>query len=966
MSIFKETFKDFVFKQLRIREAIVDRGNNPTNYQHRFGNPRIEIEGKEGKSELKIAAGAFYTNTVHKQCVIRMSSGVDITNGDILETSEKRFEKTPELLAKTYILEGGILDDKQKQRGGKFGERKGAYGDSSIRSNAAEGFGIVPMPGIIDADIRTKTAYGSLREAKVNFVCHNRRQLEVLELLYMRPGMPVLLEWQWSPFINNKGKIDNNPYSIGDEWFDKTKKISDFNLSIIKNKEISSGNYDGFVGFCKNFEISSRPDGGYDCTTELIAAGEVLEGLKARRDGYTRGATEEEEESRESDTVEIDNMELILGGILELSDLNSSAGQDEYTSNLTNESATTSLEGTENISDSIRVTDEGPAKTLIELLTNKTVKEESDEAENAFLKQYRDDDFLWKGEIIGNKYSWWRGDPSNNYQLLTKNKYHTYISWRALCNLMNKLIFPLHDPNNNEEPLTRMMYTQLNEAGEEIPLKRVPYEFNLDDVDVSGAGFVHKKSVFKLLDNSFDPSVCLFPKQNKDDKDQDNNNDIGSIMFNVKHLLDRYMTMAYSNDKLIEDFNLFDYFKKIWDDVNIACVGHHNFTLTTELERPDRARIIDLRVDPPNILPKDLFEFKIQSNKSIVRDFNYNTTIPSSLSATIAIAAQAPSSVSDLDQVTFRNFSKGIKSRFAINSKSIKNTKDKYIKKSTDLEEYKKDIDKLTDKLERLDEYTKAIYNSDNNYDGDGDEILETTFSEVQNLAKSIEALMISLSSRNSKTGKKWELIPLRKSAVIPLKFNCKMDGVSGIVIGHVFKVEKNKLPKGYQAEDIAFVVMGESQKITSGQDWTTEISGQLMLLDIKRDTLREENNEINFELNTTKIDNTRVVTPPVFVEVDGDYVNIDDVIENPDFEPSSEERLEFFRGDGRIYVGEATNEVQEVARQEAIYAAYDELLDRAGTSLATGGTVPEGLVQVGQGEYNFTNFTYTVKFEFK
>ncbi len=958
MSIFKETFKDFVFKQLRIREAIIDRGNNPTNYQHRFGNPRIEIEGKEGKSELKIAAGAFYTNTVHKQCVIRMSSGVDITNGDILETSEKRFEKTPELLAKTYILEGGVLDDKQKQRGGKFGERKGAYGDSSIRSNAAEGFGIVPMPGIIDADIRTKTAYGSLREAKVNFVCHNRRQLEVLELLYMRPGMPVLLEWQWSPFINNKGKIDNNPYSIGDEWFDKTKKISDFNLSIIKKKEISSGNYDGFVGFCKNFEISSRPDGGYDCTTELIAAGEVLEGLKARRDGYTRGATEEEEDSLDSTTVEIDNMELILGGILELSDLNSDGYEIDK---VIYYESSTSLEG----KGEIEVSDGGPAKTLIELITGKGINKEENVVMN-FLQQYTDDDFLWKGEQLGKKFSFWFGDITDGLKKSTKNKYHTYISWRALCNLMNKLVFPLHDPSNNEEPLTRMMYTQLNEAGEEIPLKRVPYEFNLNDVDVSGAGLIHKKQVTKLLDNSFNPSVCLFPRQNQDDKDQDNNNDIGSIMFNVKHLLDRYMTMAYSNDKLVEDFNLFDYFKKIWDDVNIACVGHHNFTLTTELERPDRARIIDLRVDPPNILPKDLFEFKIQSNKSIVRDFNYNTTIPSSLSATIAIAAQAPSSVSDLDQVTFRNFSKGIKSRFAINSKSIKNTKDRYIKKGTDLEEYNNDINKLTDKLERLKEYTKAIYNSDNNYDDDGNEILETTFSEVQNLAKSIEALIISLSSRNSKTGKKWELIPARKSAVIPLKFNCKMDGISGIVIGHVFKVEKNKLPKGYQAEDIAFVVMGESQKITSGQDWTTEISGQLILLDIKRDTLREENNEINFELNTTKIDNTRVVNPPVFVEVDGEYVNIDDVIENPDFEPSSEERLEFFRGDGRIYVGEATNEVQEVAKQEAIYAAYDELLDRAGTSLATGGTVPEGLVQVGQGEYNFTNFTYTIKFEFK
>ena len=38
------------------------------------------------------------------------------------------------------------------------------------------------MPGIVDAEIRTKSDNGSLREAKVNYVCYNRRQLEVLEL----------------------------------------------------------------------------------------------------------------------------------------------------------------------------------------------------------------------------------------------------------------------------------------------------------------------------------------------------------------------------------------------------------------------------------------------------------------------------------------------------------------------------------------------------------------------------------------------------------------------------------------------------------------------------------------------------------------------------------------------------------------------------------------------------------------
>lgn len=62
------------------------------------------------------------------------------------------------------------------------------------------------------------------------------------------------------------------------------------------------------------------------------------------------------------------------------------------------------------------------------------------------------------------------------------------------------------------------------------------------------------------------------------------------------------------------------------------------------------------------------------------------------------------------------------------------------------------------------------------------------------------------------------------------------MDGISGIVIGNVFKVEKTKLPIGYQEDDIAFCVLSEDQKITAGQDWTTELSGQMILLDIEKE----------------------------------------------------------------------------------------------------------------------------------
>ena len=70
------------------------------------------------------------------------------------------------------------------------------------------------------------------------------------------------------------------------------------------------------------------------------------------------------------------------------------------------------------------------------------------------------------------------------------------------------------------------------------------------------------------------------------------------------------------------------------------------------------------------------------------------------------------------------------------------------------------------------------------------------------------------------------------KSSIIPLKFNAKMDGIGGIVIGNVFKVEQSKLPLGYQGDDIAFTVMSIGHKISDGQEWTTEIGGQLLLLD--------------------------------------------------------------------------------------------------------------------------------------
>ena len=65
---------------------------------------------------------------------------------------------------------------------------------------------------------------------------------------------------------------------------------------------------------------------------------------------------------------------------------------------------------------------------------------------------------------------------------------------------------------------------------------------------------------------------------------------------------------------------------------------------------------------------------------------------------------------------------------------------------------------------------------------------------------------------------------------IIPLKLNIRLDGISGIVIGNVFNLLDSRLPKTYLDSGVSFIVTGEQQEI-NGQDWTTSITGQTVLL---------------------------------------------------------------------------------------------------------------------------------------
>lgn len=261
MSIFKSTFKPYVANQITARQDLV-------NYSH--GNRPIE----------------FNLYTSGKAAWSRMVSLVDYDSPDGKYKGQD--------LSRKYILQGGALYNKTNKNNPTLDEyvlRSGVgYKDGSYGGNLGNrDYGLRPMPGISEITLKSKTAYGSLREAVVEFYAWDKKQLDELEILFMRTGYWVLLEWGWSMYLDtSKYRSVNDIIGKGLKQFNQPT-INPFQESINQEaiyeqlevlKEKFSGNYDGILGLVRNFSWSMLPNGGFKCNITIISVGDVLDSIK--------------------------------------------------------------------------------------------------------------------------------------------------------------------------------------------------------------------------------------------------------------------------------------------------------------------------------------------------------------------------------------------------------------------------------------------------------------------------------------------------------------------------------------------------------------------------------------------------------------------------------------------------------------------------------------------------------------
>ena len=891
MSIFKDTFKQDIQNQLNVRqEALFAR--TPTAIQ--------------------------YLNA--RNAWVRMSSSVNVNKSNDL--------------AKKYVLQGGVLANGTQPLSG-VGSINQAY-SLNTANNTSHRLGIRPMPGITGINIKSKSAYGSLREVEVQFKAWDIKQLEELELLYMRPGYTVLIEWGWAPYLDNSSALQAsniNFYDILDQTPTKDKIFKDLYDTAVKTY---GGNYDAMFGYVKNYSWSARDDGGYDCTTNIISVGEVIESLKVNYAPFNN-----------IDTI-------IGGGGLISSDLDSDDLKKQYSKNI--------LAGL-----FYEIWNIGKEKGGFLNITPEEKFTFSDKRNNTY------HGFKTIINISGGT-----GDASGTGEVGASDE-QVYITLESLCTLINNYV-TVKDSNSNSAYVTCSVFdreydkslpntpnfstgeggyllclahplqismdpsvclinnpvwvdgiipdTSILEATNPLPDTNVVaytntsssvYDKLIEDIrkEVGGKINTDEEKVIKLLKDTLkqDPNEIKqfslawhtkYPIGIKNAGSQTTNGSLYGYLNNAipvdklkealgsgnldftksnpaikekealeqakkttekaqkKAVLAAQSSLAYlkelnpfyykkdystelgiigniyvninflyrlalndnlesSDTKEQNDITLYNFLKSMLSQISSAIGSVNNFDIHVD-PIDNVVRIIDVNyVDEKEReeVYDDLFTLQLQNTKSTVRSYKLESQIFPDQSATIAIGAQVGGGAMATDNNTMLDFNKGLEDRI-IPKKDDPLTDSNQANTPANITSQ---LANLTSVLDVFYDYfswlrVDPILGSSLN---DSDFDVEKS-GQYKNALRDLIKFYQNLTSSNTKN-----------RSIIPTKLSVTMDGIGGLVIGHMFKIPEDLLPKGYKGGDygskLGYVVTGIGHSIANN-DWITNIDAQTIILD--------------------------------------------------------------------------------------------------------------------------------------
>ena len=281
-----EPFAPYVNSQINARQSIYGKSQRTTEEISYLNSSNGWVKLASGvevsEDRLKLLRG---NNNLMATSV---RSGKDLAINNVLFNGLSSYTEYVDEKIENEAIAAGQNKASARELATKFSQNKARAGIGG--PNAAYGidgtdFGYSPMPGIIDLNVKDLNR-GSIKKATLNIKVSNRNQLEIIDVLYMRLGYTVLLEWghskYWDDSLSTPSLVNQPPSLIDTEFFKDTYTKSDYTKFLPKiqaHKELTRGNYDAMFGTVSNFSWTFEDDGSYNVKIEIISLGDIIESL---------------------------------------------------------------------------------------------------------------------------------------------------------------------------------------------------------------------------------------------------------------------------------------------------------------------------------------------------------------------------------------------------------------------------------------------------------------------------------------------------------------------------------------------------------------------------------------------------------------------------------------------------------------------------------------------------------------
>ena len=852
-NIIGEPFKNYVAYQINARQKAHGSGTDGTS-----------------RTPEQIA----YLNS--KTAWIKLASGIKVDNGENKSTNPYAYNRVGEegirpnlawgQLARNYILYSGVssLQNNYLKQRGTYSDAnnvwdflKGTYNVSAkTTDNKNTGdFGLAPMPGIIGAEIKSLNR-GSIKRAEVTIKCYTPDQFQIIDLLYLRIGYTMFLEWGWSPYLDNSGQLVSNYTTLiesekgffsDDQW--KDQSYASFLPAIEAYRKGKDGNYDGLLCKVVNFSWTFAQDGSYDITLSLISLGDVVESLKTNiapskpmnefiNQSYALYNNKDSEDTSiiPSPADNIISSYLFLQKLYLDKDNNPDGnGKDsDERANVDSCDVYSTINGT-------RIPLAGhfiipPKDGAISLPGGiKTYSREFDSLDDAkayaksIYPNHTQVDNL--GDVNTSEKNVWAIVGNGDYIVVSKsypsleatetnqkkkdvvylnyndgendsdfiNDTGFYMRLGHLLEFIRNFVLPKID--GTEQPIVDINYDTWSNL-----MYAVPYQVSFDPrvCIVNGGELISKKDFF--------PTLAGWKNTEKG----------YAWVMNIYVSHNQILSSLNSNTDEKGNVALFDFLQNLCEAINKAMGGVNNLEVTLD-EEINTLKIIDGNYTSTNV--KKSYELELYGynnnylNKNtvasnFVRNFTLKTEITNDFATMATVGSTAGGYVKGTENTMFSKWNKGLIDRWK--EKLVPGdgaSREKTGEVAEPNVEYKENIWKQTISAFG---YTKKNIENWDPFDGDScglsDEIIDKNIAIVTEFYKYVQP---EIQKEVPKYGS-----PLQ--GFIPINLSITMDGISGIKIYNALNVSTRFLPRNYP-DSLKFIIKGVNHSL-KGNDWETNI----------------------------------------------------------------------------------------------------------------------------------------------